>query len=280
MTSRRADAVSADRARAAEKAEADARVAADDRADELYVEGLALAADGELTREWLDARQDLLTPRPAAYRTLLAALEGDDVKDVPATVAELQAGLYGDPEQTRVLARAALFAGEITTGTYRAIDNKAAELMESGPASAFDRARQYLRNILIPHPDLSSPADKIRYARAIDEFDRLILEGELQNASDAEILPLRDEIEQRWVFISLSNTALALPNMRFADRPQSTDPNVVKATLLAASIELQRRVEANEIPPEAAVREAIVLEQWWTYLDQLLARAAQQSGAR
>ena len=220
--------------KAADEAETKRRKA---RGDELYKEALSRLDKGTLTAQYIEEVRPFV--EPTEYKSLLAGMRGEDVKDDPAAFAELQGLIYTNAVDAEARALVLHRNHQITNATLSSVISRAREIgRQEGPRTEYERSRAFLTDTLKPSPLIGDPAASARYALAIREFDDFMTVGKPTNK---DIREKAEEIQKRYSLVDMADLA-----RRTAIGPQPT-PELQLQSLAAEAQRLMEQKDAKKI---------------------------------
>lgn len=260
---RRADAQERERVRRIEKNERDADKHLKAESAEVEKTGYELESNGQLTREWLNANRNSLDT--TAYKYFANALEPgrENIKDSSQTINTLTGDMYSGKDITQDLLRAHK-DGLIKNETFRSMMDKNGSMQrQGGPKSEFDRSRSYIHGALQPGPfDKDFTNSSARMADALDMFDRFVSE---KKRTDEEIEAYGKSVVQRFKSTLMAENRLSLP--RPFNAGSVTNQAIKAEDLDNAEAEILNAVEAGTMTEKEAAREAKVLSEWRTVIE-------------
>lgn len=260
---RRADAQERERVRRIEKNERDADKHLKAESAEVEKTGYELESNGQLTREWLNANRNSLDT--TAYKYFANALEPgrENIKDSSQTINTLTGDMYSGKDITQDLLRAHK-DGLIKNETFRSMMDKNGSMQrQGGPKSEFDRSRSYIHGALQPGPfDKDFTNSSARMADALDMFDRFVSE---KKRTDEEIEAYGKSVVQRFKSTLMAENRLSLP--RPFNAGSVTNQAIKAEDLDNAEAEILGAVEAGTMTEKEAAREAKVLSEWRTVIE-------------
>lgn len=269
---RRADAVAAERARAAEKAEREADRARSARADSFMKDLFDRDSRGELTRERVEeVRPDL---DASQYRTALKLLEPDSgtVRDDRDTLLEVYTELGRDPLAGRALARQRFAAGLLSNETYKSIEGNAERFEDE----TFRAGKQFIERSLAPGDLIADPAQRQRAAQAVDEYRVWFLGGE---RTPEEARAEQQEVVRRFRLFGTGEPLLVPPQPRSGRIDfLGGDLEVIAAQIEAAEDRFFDAMTAGAVDPAVVQLEAqsLTRARHWLEQERVRAEAARQ----
>lgn len=206
-----------------------------ERAEErTALEGDRLLISGELDRQWLEENAGRLST--SDRRHFLRAITGGDAQGDPGTYADLLIRA-GEGENVTPQARRLFAEGQLSLGHFEKIVARA----EKTEDEQFRRGERFLRNFLGISEFTGTAIARQRYADAIEEW-RQWLDGH-PDADDAAMEKAFRRIgrERSFGLDFASPDGASLPSLQDIDRMED---------------DLAKRVEAGEISPQEATKEA------------------------
>ena len=276
---RRAEAEERERVRRLEKNERDAERHLKAESQEVEKDGYELESKGQLTREWLNENRDRLDTN--AFKYFSNALEPgrENIKDNVNSINTLTTAMYGGQDITNDLVRAHK-NGEIKNETFRSMMEKNSSLQkQGGPKNEYERSRSYIHGALQPGQfDKDFTNSSARMADALDMFDRYVSE---KKRTDEEIEAYGKAIVQRFKTTILADNRISLP--RPYNAGTTTNQAIKVEDLDKADADILAAVDAGTMTEKEAAREAKVLSDWRTVLEneaQQAAAAADKKGKK
>lgn len=187
------------------------------------------------------------------------AIAGRTTKSSDAAVRRLFELLGSDPIEAERFAldanrRGVLNQDDMKQGITKARDT----LRQQGPKSEYERSRNYVIQSLDPGPTVTDPAERTRYAEAVDMFDRWVSEDK---RTDDEIFKKGREVVRRFQFISMRDTMLVLPQPKHATISRA-DPARAQIEIAGAMQSLKDRLAKGEISQRDYDEDVVILERW------------------
>ena len=262
-----------------EKNERDAERHLKAESAEVEKDGYELESNGKLTREWLNENRDRLDTN--AYKYFSNALEPgrENIKDNVNSISTLTTAMYSGQDITTDLVRAHK-NGEIKNETFRSMMEKNSSLQkQGGPKNEYDRSRSYIHGALQPSQfDKDFTNSSARMADALDMFDRYVSE---KKRTDEEIEAYGKAVVQRFKTTILAENRISLP--RPYNAGTTTNQAIKVEDLDKADADILAAVDAGTMTEKEAAREAKVLSDWRTVLEneaQQAAAAADKKGKK
>ena len=212
-------------------------------------DGYALAADDQLTREWVDANRDVLTV--SDHRALLKATEPDTStrKTDPREYLSLLDLVDADPVAAQNRVRDLYSADQIAKADFISITSKAEKRLGQAPTEKYDRDFSgYVRRTLAPKAD----APKSHYSRQLDAVFAFEDWVEDNPKSDRDEMRAKaDEIIQDFRKIRYPAGQLQMPRPAFlpSDTPinAKTLEEARAKTIMKFKLINQKPLQAGEI---------------------------------
>lgn len=233
-------------------------------------EAFQLDADGNLTREWVEANK--ANVGASEYKSLLKMLDPQDRKDDPNAYATLERMVYDDPAGAVRFAFRYHQQGLIRNETLATIQSRARTISrDEGPKSAYERHRAYITNALKPSDMVQDPAASARFALAMREYDDF---AKAADRSDAELRSEADRILRDYSLVDMVQIARKT-SIGGRQATTSTDPQKVLDDLRARAERLKADYDAGRIPVQQYNREMSELNKL-----RKAAEAAQNNGTK
>lgn len=238
-----------------------AKAEADRLQDEAMKNIWSKQASGTLRMADIEAARPLL--KADQYHSALRALKGEaGQKTDPSTFSHLQRLIVdGDYAEAERFAFKAHANGLLSNADLSSEVNRArSQSRQEGPKSAYERGTQYITTSLDPGPFVQDPLGKARWADAKRDFDHWVMAGK---RTDEEIDKKSQEIVKQYKFIDMRDTLLGLPQPVNAQLPRNAgDPGAVMDAIAAASLDLQRKLDAGAINKQQYETDIKIIARW------------------
>lgn len=264
---RRADSAAQERARAADRAESRAARSLRRQGNEVMKDLLALDAEDRLTMADVDRAKPFVTPSQFAAAIRLADPNNENVDDDRDALRDIQILMDNDPGEARRLAILHHRNGLLSNQTFRSFMGSADQAQRrGGPASAYRRARNFIKESLDVGPFVDDPAGRRRVAEAVRAFDDFVVSGD-RNAK--ALFQRADEIVGEFGLVGVGQIFAGLPRIVFGNVPSDpSDLKAIESAIDMAENETVRQVRAGKLDESRARVEARKFKLWRQWLDQ------------
>lgn len=248
-------------------AEAEAKKKLIELQDATAKTGFERLASGELTPDWVRQNKEDLSL--AEFKALLQSTRGDAAHaDDPATINDLERRINQGEDVAEDIALAHR-RGSLKNDRMSALMSRNRDIQRGrGPATDYDRAKDYLKDMLRPGPavqDVNAFARQAQAERMFDDYVRGAPEDKPRTGP--EIWKYAEETVGRFALIDWKEVSATMPLPRFFVGKRG-EPNI-EATEAA----IIRAVKEGRMTREEAAKEAQIIDQW---RDAIARRKAQE----